>query len=79
LAIEVPGFAALLAPGAVREAFATPEGDERWHTAFDEFWLSHFFELQEAMGLRPDLFAEEPLEPDENREIEVEAKKKNLK
>jgi hypothetical protein len=79
LAIEVPGFAALLAPGVVREAFATPEGDERWHRAFDEFWLSHFFELQEAMGLRPDLFAEEPLEPDENREIEVEAKKKNLK
>ena len=79
LAIEVPDFVALLAPALVREAFATPEGDERWRARFDEFWLSHFFELQEAMGLRPDLFADEPLEPDEKIEIEVEAKKKNLK
>jgi hypothetical protein len=79
LAIEVPGFVSLLAPGLIREAFATPEGDEQWHARFDEFWLSHFFELQEAMGLRPDLFAEEPLEPDETVEIVVEAKKKNLK
>jgi hypothetical protein len=31
------------------------------------------------MALRPDLFAEEPLEPDEEIKIEVEAKKKNLK
>jgi hypothetical protein len=44
--------------------------------------MSHFFELEEAMALRPDLFAEAPLEPDEPDEevkIEVEAKKKNLK
>lgn len=82
LAIEVPDFITLLAPALVREAFATPEGNERWHASFDEFCVSHFFELQEAMGLRPDLFAEaplEPLEPDEIIEIEVEAKKKNLK
>jgi hypothetical protein len=82
LAIEVPDFITLLAPALVREAFATPEGNEQWHARFDEFCLSHFFELQEAMGLRPDLFAEaplEPLEPDEIIEIEVEAKKKNLK
>jgi hypothetical protein len=79
LAIEVPGFVALLAPALVREAFATPEGAERWHARFDEYWLSHFFDLQEAMALRPDLFAEAPLEPDEETEIEVEAKKKNLK
>jgi hypothetical protein len=79
LAIEVPGFVALLAPALVREAFATPEGAERWHARFDEYWLSHFFELEEAMALRPDLFAEEPLEPDEEIEIEVETKKKNLK
>jgi hypothetical protein len=79
LAVEVPGFVALLAPALVREAFATPEGAERWHARFDEYWLSHFFELQEAMALRPDLFAEEPLEPDEKVEIEVETKKKNLK
>jgi hypothetical protein len=31
------------------------------------------------MALRPDLFAEAPLEPDEEIEIEVETKKKNLK
>lgn len=79
LAIEVPGFVALLAPALVREAFATPEGAERWHARFDEYWLSHFFELEEAMALRPDLFAEEPLEPDEEVEILVETKKKNLK
>jgi len=79
LAIEVPGFVALLAPALVREAFATPEGAERWHARFDDYWLSHFFELQEAMTLRPDLFAEAPLEPDEEVEIEVETKKKNLK
>jgi hypothetical protein len=79
LAIEVPGFAALVAPALVREAFATPEGAERWHARFDEYWLSHFLELEEAMALRPDLFAEEPLEPDEEIKIEVETKKKNLK
>ncbi len=83
LAVEVPGFVALLAPGLVREAFATPEGAERWHARFDDYWLSHVFELHEAMALRPDLFAEEPLEephePDVEVEIEVEAKKKNLK
>jgi hypothetical protein len=79
LAIEVPGFVELLAPALVREAFATPEGGERWHTRFDAYWLNHFFELQEAMALRPDLFAEAPLEPDEEVVIEVEAKKKNLK
>ncbi|MGD0851968.1 MAG: hypothetical protein ABSA07_01255 [Acidimicrobiales bacterium] len=79
LAIEVPGFVALLAPALVREAFATPEGAERWHARFDEYWLSHFFELEEAMALRPDLFVEEPLEPDEEVEILVETKKKNLK
>jgi len=79
LAVEVPGFVALLAPAIVRDAFATPEGAARWHARFDEYWLSHFFELQEAMALRPDLFAEAPLEPDEETEFEVEAKKKNLK
>ena len=79
LAIEVPGFVALLAPALVREAFATPEGAERWHARFDDYWMSHVFELEEAMALRPDLFAEAPLEPDEEVEIEVEAKKKNLK
>jgi hypothetical protein len=79
LAIEVPGFVELLAPALVRDAFATPEGGERWRARFDEYWLSHFFELQEAMALRPDLFAEAPLEPDEEIKIEVEAKKKNLK
>lgn len=79
LAVEVPGFVALLAPSLVRDAFATPEGALRWHARFDEYWLSHFFDLQEAMALRPDLFAEAPLEPDEETEIEVEAKKKNLK
>jgi hypothetical protein len=82
LAIEVPGFVSLLAPALVREAFATPEGAERWHARFDEYWLSHFFELEEAMALRPDLFAEEPLEPlepDVEVEFEVETKKKNLK
>ena len=79
LAVEVPGFVALLAPSLVRDAFATPEGALRWHARFDEYWLSHFFDLQEAMALRPDLFAEAPLEPDEETKIEVEAKKKNLK
>jgi hypothetical protein len=79
LAVEVPGFVALLAPALVRDAFATPEGALRWHARFDEYWLSHFFDLQEAMAQRPDLFAEAPLEPDEETKIEVEAKKKNLK
>ncbi len=83
LAVEVPGFVTLLAPALVREAFATPEGAERWHARFDEYWLSHFFELEEAMALRPDLFAEEALEtedePDEETEFEVNTKKKNLK
>ena len=68
-----------MAPALVRDAFATPEGALRWHARFDEYWLSHFFDLQEAMALRPDLFAEAPLEPDEETKIEVEAKKKNLK
>ena len=36
-------------------------------------------DLEEAMALRPDLFAEAPLEPDEEVLIEVETKKKNLK
>jgi len=79
LALEVPGFVALLAPTLVRSAFATPAGAEEWHASFDEFWLDHFVELREAMALRPDLFAEEPLELGETIEIEVEAKKKNLK
>jgi hypothetical protein len=79
LAIEVPGFVALLAPALVRDAFATPDGAERWHARFDEYWMSHFFELQEAMALRPDLFAEEPFQPDEQVEFEVNTKKKNLK
>ena len=79
LAVEVPGFVALLAPALVRDAFATPEGALRWHARFDEYWLSHFFDLQEAMALRPDLFAEAPLIPDEETEFEVEVKKKNLK
>jgi hypothetical protein len=83
LAVEVPGFVTLLAPALVREAFATPEGAERWHARFDEYWLSHFFELEEAMALRPDLFAEAALdqdeEPDEEVEFEVKTKKKNLK
>ena len=61
LAVEVPGFVALLAPALVRDAFATPEGALRWHARFDEYWLSHFFDLQEAMALRPYLFAEAPL------------------
>jgi hypothetical protein len=79
LAIEVPGFVELLAPALVREAFATPDGAEHWHARFDGYWMSHFFELQEAMALRPDLFAEAPLEPDEETEFEVKGKKKNLK
>ncbi len=79
LAVEVPGFVALLAPGFVRDAFASPEGAQRWHARFDEYWSNHFFELQEAMALRPDLFAEEPLEPDDEGDEEVEVKKKNLK
>jgi hypothetical protein len=79
LAAEVPGFVSLITPALVREAFASPEGAERWRSHFDEYWLSHFFELQEAMSLRPDLFAEAPLEPDEEIEFEVKAKKKNLK
>jgi hypothetical protein len=79
LAAEVPGFVSLISPSLVREAFATPEGAERWRARFDDYWLSHFFELQEAMALRPDLFAEEPLEPEPEVKKEVEAKKKNLK
>lgn len=83
LAIEVPGVASLIAPASVREAFASSEGAERWRAKFDEYWLSHFFELQEAMALRPDLFAEgpleEPLETGEEEEKVVGAKKKNLK
>lgn len=80
LATEVPGFVTLLAPASVRDAFASPEGADRWHERFQEYWMSHFFELEEAMALRPDLFVEAPLEPDEETdqesEIEVEAKKK---
>jgi hypothetical protein len=79
LAVEVPGFVALLAPALVRDAFTSPEGAERWHARFDDYWTSHVLELDEAMALRPDLFAEAPLEPDEEIEIEVESKKKNLK
>jgi hypothetical protein len=79
LAIEVPGFVSILAPALVREAFASPEGAERWHARFDDYWMSHVVEIDEAMALRPDLFAEAPLEPDEEIEIQVEAKKKNLK
>jgi hypothetical protein len=79
LAIEVPGFVSILAPALVREAFASPEGAERWHARFDDYWLDHVIELDEAMALRPDLFDEAPLEPDEEVEIVVKAKKKNLK
>lgn len=79
LALEVPGFVALLAPSLVREAFASPEGAEHWRARFDEYWMSHFMELQEAMALRPDLFAELPLEHEDLAQFEVKAKKKNLK
>ncbi|MGB8197841.1 MAG: hypothetical protein WCF25_12625 [Acidimicrobiales bacterium] len=79
LAIEVPGFVSVLAPALVREAFASSEGAERWHARFDEYWLDHVIELDEAMALRPDLFSEAPLEPDEEIKFEVKAKKKNLK
>lgn len=79
LVVEVPGLVELMAPASVRDAFASPEGAERWHARFDEYWMSHVFELQEAMALRPDLFAEAPLEMDEETEIELESKKKNLK
>ncbi len=79
LAIEVPGFVSLLAPSIVREAFATTEGAERWRARFDEYWMSHIVELEEAMVLRPDLFAEEPLEHEDLEEFEVKTKKKNLK
>jgi len=79
IAIEVPGFVSLLAPALVREAYASPEGAESWRARFDEYWMRHFMELQEAMALRPDLFAEEPLEHEDLEEFEVETKKKNLK
>ena len=79
LAIEVPGFVALLAPASIRDAFASPEGAERWHARFDEYCMSHVLEIEEAMALRPDLFAEAPLKPDAEPEFEVESKKKNLK
>jgi len=79
LAGEVPSLAALLVPAAVHEAFASPEGADRWRVGFNEYWMSHALELQEAMALRPDLFVEEPVEPDDVIEIEVETKKKNLK
>jgi hypothetical protein len=79
LAAEVPGLESLMSPALVRDAFSSPEGAERWRARFDEYWLSHFFELQEAMALRPDLFAEEPLEPEPEEQKEVESKKKNLK
>jgi len=79
LAGEVPSLTALLVPAAVREAFASSEGADRWREGFNEYWVSHALELQAAMALRPDLFAEEPVEPDEVIEIEVETKKKNLK
>ncbi len=79
LAAEVPGLESLISPALVRDAFSSTEGAERWRARFDEYWLSHFFELQEAMALRPDLFAEEPLEPEPEEQKEVESKKKNLK
>jgi hypothetical protein len=79
LAGEVPSLAALLTPVLVREAFSSTEGAERWRVGFNEYWLRHVLELQEAMALRPDLFAEKPEEPDVVIEIEVETKKKNLK
>lgn len=79
LALEVPGFVSLLAPALVREAFASREGADQWRARFDEYWMSHVLELQEAMALRPDLFAEEPLEHGATDDIEVESKKKNLK
>jgi hypothetical protein len=79
LAVEVPGFESLITPALVRDAFSSPEGADRWRARFDEYWMSHFFELQEAMALRPDLFAEEPLETEEQEEKIDEPKKKNLK
>ena len=54
-------------------------GAERWHARFNEYCVSHVLEIEEAMALRPDLFAEAPLEPDAEPEFEVESKKKNLK
>lgn len=77
LALEVPDFAALLSPSGRQEAFASLGGAERWRARFDEYWMSHDVKLHDAMALRPDLFAEPPLETEEESEIEVDVKKKS--
>ncbi len=86
LADEVPSLADLLTPTYVAAAFASAGGEDRWRVGFNEYFVRHFVELQEAMALRPDLFAETPevseTGPPETVEevpVEVESKKKNLK
>lgn len=76
LAVEVPGIAPALAPDMIREAFASPEGAVRWRENFNELWFNHFFEIQEVMALRPDLFEESPLEEPKVEEKQLIQKKK---
>lgn len=77
LAVEVPDLVGVIAPGLIREAFASPDGAERWREHFDEFWSSHYFKIQEAMAQRLDLFEDPPLDEPENEEKIANSKKKN--
>ena len=79
LVVEVPGLATATTPDAIREAFSSPDGAEDWREHFEELWFEHFFEIQEAMARRPDLFEQSSLEEPDFDEKSVEAKKKNLK
>lgn len=80
LAKEVPGMEDVVNPTRMRDAFDSPEGAQLWRTSFEEFRLEHLTEIEEAMADRPDLFEfewPEEEEPEENKEKEVNSKKKN--
>lgn len=83
LAVEVPGLVSVIAPESVRPAFTSHEEAVQWRQSFDEFWFDHYFEIQEAMAKRPDLFNESALEESECKErdfeeYDVKVKKKIL-
>jgi hypothetical protein len=79
LAREVSGLEELVTPTRMREAFDSPEGAEQWRASFEQFRQEHFQEIEDAIAERPDLFGLRlPLgdESDEERENEVDSKKK---
>lgn len=80
LATAVPGFECLVTPNHIRQAFASPEGAQRWRKLVEQFCQLHASEIGAARASRPDLFGEEPQsDHPKKRSDDHDDKKKKLK